>query len=431
MARIVKTALRMCDPMLLSESDMHAFLCSGEHERTLAAYFGPDEYVELRSLAKRAKVREPRTRGTVYVLPGIMGSKLATRDDPHCSPVWLNPAALERGELMTLSLPATRRLVASGVILSGYMKLWLTLMIAGFTPRLHAYDWRQSVVKSGRHLADRIAYDSSKQVMIVAHSLGGLVARAALPHVPRKKVRAVIQLGAPNSGSFAPVQAFRAVYPTVRKLATLDRKHSAEDLARSVFSTLPGLYQLLPQCPDESFNYFDMKAWPSDSLTPKPELLDEAHRTRRAFASADERCYLIAGVGQPTVTHAIKGTEIEYVVSNDGDGTVPVALARWPHAATKYVQETHGALTKNSAVCAAIIDVLTQGHTRSLLNEWSSSDIEIKRIKESDMRRELLGKVRWNELPLEERRRILEPTISDEFRRLAQPQLSSSEAATL
>jgi hypothetical protein len=57
-----------------------------------------------------------------------------------------------------------------------------------------------------------------------------------------------------------------------------------------------------------------------------------------------------------------------------------------------------------------------------LLREWPANGAEIKRIKESDMRRELIGKVRWDELPLDERRKILEPTISDELRRVVRSQ---------
>ena len=39
------------------------------------------------------------------------------------------------------------------------------------------------------------------------------------------RITRVVQLGAPNQGSFAPVLALRGVYPTVRKLAALDRRH--------------------------------------------------------------------------------------------------------------------------------------------------------------------------------------------------------------
>ena len=35
-------------------------------------------------------------------------------------------------------------------------------------------------------------------------------------------------------------------YPTVRKIAALDRIHTAEQLARAVYHTLPGIYQMLP-----------------------------------------------------------------------------------------------------------------------------------------------------------------------------------------
>ena len=50
----------------------------------------------------------------------------------------------------------------------------------------------------------------------------------------------------PERGAFAPVLALRGTYPFVRRLSRLDLEHSPEDLAARVFSTFPGLYQLLP-----------------------------------------------------------------------------------------------------------------------------------------------------------------------------------------
>ncbi len=76
--------------------------------------------------------------------------------------------------------------------------------------------------------------------------MGGLVARLALGRQRTERITRVVQLGAPNHGSFAPVLALRGVYPTVRKLAAIDRRHTAEDLARIVFRTLPALHELLP-----------------------------------------------------------------------------------------------------------------------------------------------------------------------------------------
>ncbi|MBK6348371.1 MAG: hypothetical protein IPF50_00490 [Proteobacteria bacterium] len=117
--------------------------------------------------------------------------------------------------------------------------------------------------------------------MLVGHSLGGAVARLALGRQRSERITRIVQLGAPNHGSFAPVLALRGVYPTVRKLAALDRRHSAEDLARIVFRTLPALHELLPD-PDSAGgpDMFEATSWPDDPLRPDPQRLLAARRER-------------------------------------------------------------------------------------------------------------------------------------------------------
>ena len=62
--------------------------------------------------------------------------------------------------------------------------------------------------------------------------MGGLVARAALAHKGAERIARVIQLGTPNKGAFVAVQALRGTYPLIRRVAMLDLKHSADELAR-------------------------------------------------------------------------------------------------------------------------------------------------------------------------------------------------------
>src|SRR6185503_11510873 len=116
------------------------------------------------------------------------------------------------------------------------------------------------------------------------------------------RIERVVQLGAPNHGSFAPVLALRAAYPSVRKLAALDRRHSAEDLARLVFRTLPSLHELLP---DPRLaggpNLFDTKQWPADALRPDVVMLERAAAQQAAWPPLDERCLHIVGARQETV----------------------------------------------------------------------------------------------------------------------------------
>src|SRR5690606_26702536 len=105
----------------------------------------------------------------------------------------------------------------------------------------------QSIDELGTLLTRRIAEDDPNghgRVSIVAHSMGGLVARAAL--AAGAPMRRLIMLGTPNFGSFAPIAALRATNDAVRKAGWLDMGNSAEELASEVFNTFPGLTQMLP-----------------------------------------------------------------------------------------------------------------------------------------------------------------------------------------
>ena len=164
------------------------------------------------------------------------------------------------------------------------------------------------------------------------------------------------------------MQALRAVYPTVRKIAALDRQSNAEALARSVFRTLPGLYQMLPS-PEiyTERNFFDANAWPPDDFRPDAALLDAARKTRARLIAADDRCFLIAGVNQETITSvAMRDGGFEYSIERRGDGTVPLSLALWQHAPTWYAEENHGAMSINSVVLSAVTDLLKRGETTQL-----------------------------------------------------------------
>jgi pimeloyl-ACP methyl ester carboxylesterase len=99
--------------------------------------------------------------------------------------------------------------------------------VAGFDAVLLDYDWRRDVAILGKLLAERIAADGRDQVALIGHSMGGLVARAALTHAAGARVSQLVMLGTPNSGSLAAVQALRGTYSVVRKIAMLDLRHDA------------------------------------------------------------------------------------------------------------------------------------------------------------------------------------------------------------
>lgn len=379
-------------PYRLKENDLERALVTGEHTDLLQRYFGEEEHAELRELARTASSRSVRGGPRVLILPGIMGSTLGSPrpllllDDV----IWIDPIDIAAGNLTTLALiPGPARYRALGVVLIAYLKLKLRLRIGGYDVDFHAYDWRQNLDTLGVELARRIANDSAGEISLVAHSMGGLVSRAALLK-GATKVKRLIMLGTPNYGSFVPVQALRATYSVVRKVALLDLHHSPEQLAEQVFSTFPGLYQMLPA--PEKFNHFDLfdgKNWPATGPRPRQELLAVAKKAQSLLAPPDERFVLVAGINQDTATDVrVENGEFVYAMSREGDGTVPLALAQLPDVKTYFIEESHGSLPNNASVGAAVGEILGTGVTDLLPQTWTPARAGIvKTLDEEAARR--------------------------------------------
>ena len=118
---------------------------------------------------------------------------------------------------------------SAGPVLYGYLPLKFALEAAGYTVRCFDHDWRRDIGELGTEFSRRIAAEPARHVSVIGHSMGGLVARAALRTEAGSRIEHLITLGTPHGGSFAPVQAVRGVYPLVRRLAQLDPVHSPED----------------------------------------------------------------------------------------------------------------------------------------------------------------------------------------------------------
>lgn len=415
------TASQPLDFGLVDDSAVIALLRSGDHAQLLGAIFG-EEYPQLCELARKISKPLPKNAPRVYVLPGLMGSRLGTVEGARKQSLWLNLNAIATGALSQLTINSPVQVI--GAMLPSYLKFKLLMTLAGFDTRFFAYDWRRSISDSAKQFVRLLASDRSRNVALIGHSMGGLVARAALS-LERRRIGAVIQVGAPNYGSFAPVQALRAVYPSMLKLAALDETHSPEVLAHDVFSTLPGLYQLLPD--GQHSRELDLSkptSWPDDALRPAASPLLLAKKLRAKLSAARRNCHHIVGVDQNTVTGVTRQQtngcdEFVYTYSRDGDGTVPRELATWPDARTWYVAERHGWLLNNEQVCKAIVDLLKRGETRRLRKTYRLRDTMEQRKTDTELRLQLRGKVKLERLPIEERRAILEPVISPQFAALA------------
>jgi pimeloyl-ACP methyl ester carboxylesterase len=382
----------------------------GTHATSLREYFGAPGYAELSQLAAAARQATPRKGPRVLMLPGIMGSKLGRPGLPHAAPqvLWIDPLAIANSGLLDLALPKGRALVPMGVLLFSYARLKLRLQIAGFEMDFYPYDWRLSLDESGSALAAHIAA-IGEPVHIVAHSMGGLVARMAAAKLPKRCVRKLILLATPNLGSYAPIQALRGTYPFVRKVATLDLAHTPEFLAANAFCSFPGLYQLLPVRRDLSgTDIYDAATWPANGPAPDARLLAQAESVFAALAPADSRMRQIVGVNRETVVGVRRrGNEFEYDLGMNGDGTVPLALARLPRLETYYVEETHSNLANNALVTRAVIDLLRRGRTTLLPRRWRAKHARLRRTNDAKLRLNDGGKIDWRRLNSAEREATL------------------------
>ena len=215
-------------------------LVHGRHRDSLSEFFGAAGYELLAPLARAAHKVKPRKGPRVLVVPGMMGSRLsdlsaARSPRSHGRLLWIDPQSIAGGRLRDLALPSRRPIRARGVLLTSYAKLKLSLSLAGFDARFFAYDWRLGIDEIGASLAAAIAA-AGRPTVLVAHSMGALAARVAIKRLPKRLLRRLIMLGAPNRGSFAPVLALRGTYPFVQKLSRLDLGHSPEELAAQGFS---------------------------------------------------------------------------------------------------------------------------------------------------------------------------------------------------
>ena len=372
----------------LSSEEIEHALISGEHARVLETYFGEQEYAELTQLAARATRQTRRGGERILILPGILGSMLARMKGNRADRLWIDFIDIAFGRMTQLVLPDTGKIIRATDAHPGtYLKLKLWLRGEGFAADDHPFDWRQSIPDLGAQLARRIAQDPAQEIWLVAHSMGGLVARAALAH-GAPKVKRLIMLGTPNYGSFAPVMVFRGIYRFLKIISLLDLPNSASKLAGTIFNTFPGLTEMMPR--REKFNavnLYDIRAWPRKGPRASEALLRNTPQAQaRVKVPPPEKAVMIAGVDQKTFTGMrLERDEFVFEQTQNGDGTVPLDFAILPGVETYFVREGHGELPKNRRIWQAVKELI-HGQRPSLLEtRWSPSRAAVRLVRESEV----------------------------------------------
>jgi pimeloyl-ACP methyl ester carboxylesterase len=206
----------------------------------------------------------------IVYLPGIFGSRLGL---PSVQPlaqgldVWPPGLGVLTGLLLQLQLAADGvspgpqtyglPLVVNGLVEFEYRPLSAYMTCRGWNVLEAAYDWRLSVVRSAPAVLAAIqkAFGAAPFVF-VAHSMGGLVARAVYALMVNAglggQVKGIVTLGTPHYGSWEAVRGFFGLPQLYQALAIFQgiqgllQAGGRIDLLDVILASWPGWYELLP-----------------------------------------------------------------------------------------------------------------------------------------------------------------------------------------
>ena len=348
----------------------------------------------------------------VILLPGITGSVLARGGtevwSPSAGAIW-RVVTSRGGSIADLELPAgppgdditAPRLIPDVTIVPGLIKIdgysrIENYLVAGlglergrnYFP--FPYDWRLDNRLNAKRLQTSAASwlsawqqhsgASDARLVLIGHSMGGLVARYFLECLGGwKQTRTLITLGTPHQGSLNAVQFLvhgmkKGIGPFGLDLSPLLR-------------SFPSVYQLLPiyRCIDSGTGDLSKVAdaaqsgvlphvkaeWARDALTFHKEIEEAQASNAKSseYADGGYRCVPLVGIEQPTLQSArVTGGHVEMLHTfngraDGGDGTVPRASATpielEQQGREVFAAEMHGSLQNADGALANIKGLLT------------------------------------------------------------------------
>lgn len=314
------------------------------------------------------------------LIPGIMGSEL--RLDGEI--IWPGPfrslifSYALMPQLLDPNLEATD-VIRRYSISKQYAAIIDDLHTCGFRedgapPTLFVcpYDWRKTVASAAAALSkllDKIValYQNEEiSIMLIGHSMGGLVARYYLEsgdyvqNAAINKIKTLIALGTPHRGAPKALTAALGLEKPLFLSAAQARELSSD-------ARYPGLYHLLPppgepfawnRARETAFGEIDIyQPEVADALGLVRENLDAA-RTFHAKLDLTKRppgvrYFFFVGTSHKTITHVALTRDganyrVQKIETEDGgDGTVPAWSANLTGSQNQVVGGEHGTIYKN------------------------------------------------------------------------------------
>jgi hypothetical protein len=359
-----------------------------------------------------ASPADPR-KPAVFVLPGILGSNLKQGDADVAARIWLSPQLIGGFARLAYQPGGADGVQEDGPIGAVYSDL-TTFLAATHEVIPFGYDWRRPLEEEALRLATQVkqaldARASTKQpVRILAHSMGGLLARTMqlvdadtwtrlMAHADAR----FVMLGTPNGGSWAPMQVLSGDDTFGNALAALGSPF-ANAQARSLMAQMPGFLQLQASLLDDRQGLAQAATWQQladDDVkreqdknwwhryageataavytwgVPPQAVLQQAQALRQrldaqvgtALKACADKVLLVVGQAATTpVGYEVGADGFTYLESADGDGRVPLASALLPGVRTWKLDCDHGSLPSAQQAFDAYADLLVQGSTSRL-----------------------------------------------------------------
>jgi pimeloyl-ACP methyl ester carboxylesterase len=329
--------------------------------------------------ARGGPLNRAAAKGTVFVLPGIMGSELTYQNKE----VWLSHLALLRGGMRKLvadNLPP--EVQPTGLMASDYKRL-VEELSRNYRVIPFAYDWRHSVKEAGANLVRAVrgalADSEGKPIHLLAHSMGGLVGRSMIAHDGElwqelvKRQGRLIMLGTPNNGAHQIARMLLGEEKLLKMLALIDFKHGIAELLQ-ILRAFPGVLDLLPE------EYFNPAAWEQlnkplkkEKQFPLPDetALENARKWRAELnskATGPAQMVYVAGFAERTPLDLRRATDgvLEVTETTQGDGRVTYKLGQLDNVPTYFADVIHGDMADHPPLFPALSDLLEQGRTERL-----------------------------------------------------------------
>ena len=408
-----------------------------EEEKALRVHLGDERYQRMHSMALKRKVSRSATakpKGNVVVIHGIMGAELSVSSGGAGDLTWVNAFRILRGWLDRLKLSDDGRseanpkfTVTASSIMKRYYGEMLLALAENWNVKDFYFDWRKDLELAADSLNVVLGtwIDNKQPVHIVAHSMGGLVARTFIKKYAArwrtmwdqagngKDGGRLIMLGTPNYGSFAIPQVITGVEGLVRKLATLDLRHDRQELLET-FNSFVGSYQMMPSQAVMSNikDLYNSGTYSKFNVNVPQQHLNRArdhHEWLADVVDADRMIY-VAGYDQPTYSDIADWNKLDstkgYAMTLEGDGRVPhkLGLLKTPSGAelkTYYIKEDHGNLSINTKILATLDELLKTGETNQLPSKLPASSRAIKPPSQERLRTEYEASLKADEATLE------------------------------